>query len=41
MDANQFPTQQEGKLIGHLQIKSASRQRLTTWNILQGKKMKG
>lgn len=38
MYANQFPTQQEGMIIGHLQMKSASRQRLTTWKILPGKK---
>lgn len=40
MYANQFPAQQEGMIIGHLQMKSASRQRLTTWKILQGKKDK-
>lgn len=38
MYANQFPTQQESMIIGHLQMESASRQRLTTWKILQGKK---
>lgn len=40
MYANQFDAQQEGMIIGHLQMKCTFRQRLTTWKILQGRKWK-